>query len=237
MAGGSGSSLPARDLLDVRLSAAFESDGCPFCAVRARSERAMLDTIISERVLDIPFREALERREGFCRRHLRELIVADRASTGGMLGSSILYGAMLHRRMELVRGAAAAKGRSRTARTRLARQRPPCIACGQGASAVETALGRAVERAKEPAWAAAIGEAAMCVDDVLAFIDAAGDAPAAAPVLRRQIERLTDLEHRLAGFIDHSAYDRRHGMTDLERTAGNDAADTLGGTDREPRPR
>lgn len=95
--------LPARDLLDVRLSAAFAAGGCPICGVRARSERGIIDSILSERVLDVPFREGLERREGFCQRHLRELIVADRAGSGTILGSSILYGAMLARRLDLIR--------------------------------------------------------------------------------------------------------------------------------------
>ncbi len=112
MAPDSASGLPAKDLVDVRLSDAFGTGGCPICAVRARSERAMLDTIIAERVLDIPFRESLERTQGFCRRHVAELVLADRRGPGGILGSSILYGAMLDRRLEPLRGALGRRGRS-----------------------------------------------------------------------------------------------------------------------------
>ena len=140
--------------VDVRLSEAISTcgcrhrGGCPICAVRARSERAMLDTIIAERVLDIPFRESLERTQGFCRRHVAELVLADRRGPGGILGSSILYGAMLDRRLEALRGALG-RGAARCGRGwRAARKRPPCLACNQGASAVETALGRLVERAR-----------------------------------------------------------------------------------------
>ena len=63
------SDLPARDIVDVRLSAAIADGGCPVCVVRARSERAMMDSIIAQHVLDIGFRGELERTQGFCRRH------------------------------------------------------------------------------------------------------------------------------------------------------------------------
>jgi len=58
--------------------------GCPVCAVRARSERATLDAIINERVLDIAFRAELERTQGLCRRHVAELLPTDRRETGGI---------------------------------------------------------------------------------------------------------------------------------------------------------
>ena len=96
--------LPARDLVDVRLSAAIGEGGCAVCGVRARSERGTLDAIIAERVLDIGFREGLERDHAFCRRHARELIEADRRAAG-ILGSSILYGAMITRRVTALRAA------------------------------------------------------------------------------------------------------------------------------------
>ena len=76
--------LPARDLVDVRLAAAIGLGGCAICAVRARSERATLDAIIAERVLDIGFREGLERDHGFCRRHSAELLEANRQASGSL---------------------------------------------------------------------------------------------------------------------------------------------------------
>ena len=91
-----GGKLPARDLVDVRLSAAIAEGGCPVCGVRSRGEQGTLDAIIAERVLDLGFREGLEREHGFCRRHAAALIVADRRAAG-ILGSSILYGAMITR--------------------------------------------------------------------------------------------------------------------------------------------
>jgi Family of unknown function (DUF6062) len=233
-----GSELPARDIVDVRLSAAIAGGGCPICAVRARSERAMMDSIIAQHVLDIGFREELERSQGFCRRHTRELILADRRGPGGTLGSSILYGAMIERRLEVIRGALGARGRSLRVRLKLARRRPPCVACVQGQGAVETALGRSAERSSDPDWADALATAAFCLDDFLELWAVAGDDAAFRPVAERQVARMRDLRHRLDGFVDHSSHDRRHLLTDLEAAATDEAADLLGGRrpDKDPPP-
>ena len=189
----------------------------------------MLDSILAEHVLDITFRGELERSKGFCRRHLREMIDADRGETGGILGSSILYAAMLERRLVPLRGVVGARGRGLRTRLAAARKRPPCVACGQGASAVETALGRLVERAADPAWADVTADAPFCLDDLVLLWSAAGDAPSFAPVAARQLARVEEVRVRLEGFIDHSAHDRRHLLTDPERIAARDAAVLLGG--------
>ncbi len=223
-------SLPARDIVDVRLSAAIDDGGCPICVVRARSEAAMLDSIIAEHVLDIPFRGELERTKSFCRRHLRELVLADRRGSGGILGSSILYGAMLERRLQGLREAVGARGRKQRSMLTAARKRPPCIACAQGEVGVTTALGRLAQRADDPAWADATAEAPFCLDDLVALWQEAGDAPAFVPVAQRQLARLEALHAQLEGFVDHSAHDRRDRLTDPERHAADAAALVLGGT-------
>ena len=225
-----GPELPARDIVDVRLSAAIREGGCPVCVVRARSERAMMDSIIAQHVLDIGFRKELERTQAFCRRHLRELILADRRGPGGTLGSSILYGAMIERRLDVIRDAVGAKGRWLRVRLRLARRRPPCMACAQGQTAAETAFARMAERSDDPAWATALGVAAFCLDDFLELWALAGDGAAFRPVAEQQVARMRDLHHRLDGFVDHSSHDRRHLMTDHEATATDEAARLLGGS-------
>ncbi len=219
---------PASDLVDVRLLDAIDLGGCAICAVRARSERATLDGIIAERVLDLGFRAGLERDHAFCRRHVAELIEADRRASG-ILGSSILYGAMLERRLAALRDAVGRRGRSRRSRLEAARRRPPCLVCSQGATAVETALGRLAERAADPAWAAVIGGIPFCLDDLGALVAAAGDGPAFEPILEAQLARLDDLHRRLEGYAHNSAQDRRHLVTDGERAAAQEAAKLLGG--------
>ena len=220
--------LPARDIVDVRLAAAIKLGGCAICAVRARSERATLDAIIAERVLDIGFREGLEREHGFCRRHSAELLEANR-QTSGSLGSSILFGAIIERRVAALREALRARGRSRRQRLAEAGRRPPCIACSQGASGVDVAIGRLVVRSADPAWASAMLEIPFCLDDFTALLAAAGDEAAMAPIAEQHLTRLENLRRRLDGFVDHSAQDRRHLLMDEERAAADEAARLLGG--------
>jgi len=220
--------LPARDIVDVRLAAAIKLGGCAICAVRARSERATLDAIIAERVLDIGFREGLEREHGFCRRHSAELLEANRQASGS-LGASILFGAIIERRVTSLRESLRARGRSRRQRLAEAGRRPPCIACSQGASAVEIALGRLVGRSADPAWAAATLAIPFCLDDLTSLLRAAGDEAAFAPIAEHHLARLEELRGRLDGFVDHSAQDRRHLLTDDERAAADEAARLLGG--------
>lgn len=220
--------LPSRDLVDVRLAAAIKLGGCALCKVRARSERATLDAIIAERVLDIGFREGLERDHGFCRRHSAALLEADRRASG-ILGSSILFGAIVERRAAALRAALAGRGRSRRQRLATARRRPPCPACDQGVSAVEIALARLVERSADPAWAAVLLEIPFCLDDLGALLSAAGDSPAFDAVAERRLARLEDLRARLDGYAHHSAQDRRHLLTDDERAAADEAARLLAG--------
>ena len=223
--------LPARDLVDVRLAAAVEAGGCPVCGVRSRAEWATLEAILAERVLDIGFRTGLERDHAFCRRHVAALIDVDRRRSG-ILGSSILFGAIIDRRLRLVRDAAGVRGRARRNRLATAARRPPCQVCDQGSIAVETAIKRLVDRSVDADWAEAASAAEFCIDDLIALAATAGDEPAFAPVLERQIERFADVTSRLDAYADHSAQDRRHLMTDDEARAADEAARALGGTDR-----
>lgn len=220
--------LPARDLVDVRLAAAIQLGGCAICAVRARSERATLDAIIAERVLDIGFREGLERDHGFCRRHSAELLEANRQASGS-LGASILFGAIIERRLAALRDAIGARGRSRRQRFAAAARRPTCIACSQGASGVEVALGRLVVRSADPAWAGAMVEIPFCLDDYTDLLAAAGDEATFVPIAEHHLARLEALRRRLDDFVDHSAQDRRHLLTDDERAAADEAARLLAG--------
>jgi hypothetical protein len=222
------SKLPARDIVDVRLSDAMAGGGCPICGVRARSEQATLDAIIAERVLDLGFRAGLEREHAFCRRHAGELIEADRRAAG-ILGSSILYGAMLERRLAVLRDAISSRGRTRRSRLGQAARRPPCLVCSQGATMAATAMARLVQRADDPAWAAATSDAACCLDDLAALLAAAGDVPAFQPIAEAQLATLETLRARLEGYAYHSAQDRRHLLTDDERSAADEAARRLRG--------
>jgi len=219
----------AADIVDVRLLEALKLGHCPICTVRARSEKATMDAIINERVLDIGFRADLERKGGFCRRHVAELVPTDRRVTGGILGSSMLLSAVIDRRIDLVRDGVGSRGRRIRVGLKLARTRPPCVACTQGETAVRTAVGRFAGRSLDPAWADTLGEAAFCLDDFLLLWDRAGSRREFEPVARRQLARFDDLRRRLDGYAHHSSHDRIQLMTDEERSAADDATRILGG--------
>jgi hypothetical protein len=219
----------ATDIVDVRLLEAMRGRGCPVCAVRARSEKAIMDSIINERVLDIGFREDLERGQGFCRRHVAELVPTDRRETGGILGSSLLLSAVIDRRLADLRDGIGQHGRRLRGRLSAASRRPPCIACTQGASAVETALARMADRAPDPGWTVALSDAPFCLDDFIELWAATRGDAAFEPVARRQIARFEALRVRLEGFAHHSSHDRHQLMTDQERTAADEATRVLGG--------
>ena len=219
----------SRDIVDMRLLEAMAKGGCPVCAVRARSERATMDAIINERVLDLGFRAELERTYGFCRRHVAELVTTDRRETGGILGSSLLLSAVIDRRLGELQDGVGQRGRRLRSRLSAARKRPPCIACTQGATAVETALSRLAERVDDPTWVGPITDAPFCLDDLIDLWAVAGGSPAFDPVIRKQLERFMALRARLEGFAHHSSHDRRHLMTDTEKTAADEATRALGG--------
>jgi hypothetical protein len=222
------SPLPQRDLVDVRLVAAIDTGGCVLCAVRTRSEAAEIDSILAERVQDLGFRAGLEVDQAFCRRHVRALLATDR-QTSGILSSSILFRSILDRRLERLRHALAARGRTRRRRLEVFAQRPTCPACGQGAAAVEVAMARLVHRSADPAWAAVIGEIPFCLDDLGQLIGVAADSAPFRPVVERQLARLGELAARLEGYAHNSAQDRRQLLTDEQRTAADDASRLLGG--------
>ncbi len=232
MSDGALDGLPAEDIVDVRLIEAMRTPGCPVCAVRARSERATLDAIINERVLDIGFRAELERKHGFCRRHVAALVETDRRETGGILGSSILLGAVVDRRTGDLAAVIGSSGRTVRSRIRAARRRPPCLACSQGATGVETAISRLAERSREAAWVAVLRGSAFCLDDFLALWETAASERGFEPVAESQLARFADLRRRLDGYAYHSSHDRRHLLTDEERTAADEATDALGGDRR-----
>ena len=213
----------------MRLLEAMRSDGCPVCAVRARSERGTLDTIVNERVLDLGFRADLERSLGFCRRHVAELVPTDRRETGGILGSSLLLSAVIDRRIEDLGAAVGSRGRQVRGRLKDARHRPPCIVCSHGATAVETAFVRLAERSRDTAWAAALARSSFCLDDFLGLWSSAGTEATFEPVARAQLARFEDLSERLERYAHHSSQDRRHLMTDDERRAADEATRALGG--------
>ena len=222
--------LPVHDIADGRLAEAFGLPGCPICRYATRSAARFIDAMLDESVNDRGFRAQLDGARGFCRRHSREILVANRRHSGGTLAAAILFAAIARVRNRELDGISAERGRSRSQRIAHARHAPACPICAQAASAETTAAGRLVDLAREPAWAEAMGAAALCVDHLLILMSRGGSSVEWRAVEAAQIARIERLRERLDGFAHHSSQDRRQLMTDEERTSADEAATLLGGT-------
>jgi hypothetical protein len=226
--------LRVRSGADINLADAFDAPGCPLCRERARTEAAYLESILSESVNDVAFREGLDAARGFCGRHARAFLDADRARAGS-LGAAILLRATLVARLRDVVAVAGARGWSRARKAGEARLAPACPACRRVAVADERSVETVVRLAADEAWAAAAAEAPFCLDHLLALMAIRPVPTGWTAVEARQVARLEALRDRLERFAHASAHDRRHLQTDDQRAAVDEAADVLHGRVSDPR--
>jgi hypothetical protein len=222
--------LPVHDIADSRLANAFGLAGCPVCHYATRSARRFIDAMLDESVNDRGFRAELDAARGFCRRHSREVLAANRRHSGGTLAAAILYAAIARIRKRELDAIAGERGRSRSQRLAQARHAPACPVCAQVEVAEATAAARLLELAPQAAWAEAMGRAPICLDHLLTLMSRGGGSVPWRSVEAAQIARIERLRERLDGFAHHSSQDRRHLMTDDERTSADEAATLLGGT-------
>jgi hypothetical protein len=213
---------------DIHLADAFEAPGCPLCRERRRTEQNHLESILSESVNDIGFRQGLDAARGFCGPHARAMLDADRARAGS-LGASILLRATLVARLRDVEVAAGAKGWTRTRRMADALRPPACPVCDRVATADGHSVETVVRLAEDGAWGEAVASAPFCLDHLLALMDRRPVPAWWPPIEGRQVDRLRALRDRLERFAHASAHDRRHLQTDEQRASVDEAADLLAG--------
>ena len=218
--------LPATTVSDVHLADAFAGPGCPLCAEVARADTQWLESILSESVNDIPFRQAFDAARGFCRRHARETLDADRRRSGS-LGAAILLRASLAARLRDLEAAHAAGGRTRARRVEAAARPPACPGCAREAATDAWLASAVVRLAADPAWAEAAGRAPFCLDHLVALVGERGGSPGWVAAEARQLERLRGLRDLLDGYAHTSSYDRRHLQSDEQRAAVDATADLL----------
>ena len=166
--------LPARSAADVHLADAFALPGCPVCGEIARAGDGWLESLLAESVNDVPFRQALDAARGFCARHARAVLVADRRRAGS-LGAAILLRATLVARLREVEAAHAASGRTRARRAEEAARRPACPACARAAENEAWLLTAVVRLAADPAWSEAAGTAPFCLGHLVGLMRERGD--------------------------------------------------------------
>jgi hypothetical protein len=221
--------LRVRSGADINLADAFGLPGCPLCRERRRTEAAYLESILSESVNDLPFRQSFDEARGFCARHARAVLDADRARAGS-LGASILLRATLVARLRDVEAATTARGWARSRRVAEARRPPACPACERVATADARSVETVVRLAIDDAWAEAAAAAPLCLAHLLALMGVRPLPPTWAAVEARQVARLEALRDRLGAYAHASAHDRRHLQTDDQRASVDEAADVIGGS-------
>jgi hypothetical protein len=222
--------LPARSLADVKLAQLLEGAGCPLCRQAERSAAAYIHAFLYESVAETRFRAELDRSRGFCRAHSHQVLAANRAGSGGTLGASILFAAILTirgRELEVITGS---RGRDRHKRAAEASRPPACPVCGTVDTVVATAIDGFHAQAAVDVWRDALVRAPFCLDHLVALIAHRPASEAWDGIERAQAARVGDIRDRLARFAKHSSHDRRHHLTEEERRAADDAAALLGGT-------
>jgi len=222
--------LPARSLADVKLAELFDGSGCPLCLQRSRSAAGYIRAFLYESVVDVGFRQELDRTRGLCRPHTRQTLAVNRAESGGTLGASILFGAVLAIRARELDAVLAAGPRTRQKRAIEADKAPACPVCRVEAESVATAIRSIHDLVADEAWAEATANGPFCIDHLVALIGRRLPGAAWDAIERRQAARVQDIRDRLERFAKHSSHDRRHYLTDDERRAADDAAAFLGGS-------
>ena len=227
--------LPARDLADVALARLFEARDtveCPLCRRERELSARFLESIGDESVLDVRFRGELDAARGFCHRHVHELLLANRRTTGS-LSSAILYEAMLRvRRRELDAARASRWSRGRQLDAALAP--PACPMCARVEEAVTASIGSLIRLSAQPEWSAVLAEAPFCLDHLTRLMREPNRPGAWDAIEDRQTERLQRLADRLGSFIHHSSEDRGGLLTEDERAAVDEAGRFLGGSRPSP---
>jgi hypothetical protein len=156
--------------------------------------------------------------------------------SGGMLGSAILFGAIMRIRERELRAVHDARSLSRGRRAQEAVRAPTCLVCTE-ASAVDAASVTSLLRlATEPEWAVAVGEAELCLEHLSSLMAAPKRPPAWPDVEDRQLARIEALRGLVDEFAHNSSHDRQHLTTPAQVAAPGQAAAFLGGP-TEPRSR
>jgi Family of unknown function (DUF6062) len=228
--GSPGSDLPARSISDVKLAELLDGSGCPLCLGAARSAAANIHAFLYESVVDVRFRAELDRSRGFCQAHARQVLEANRSGSGGALGASILFGAVLAIRAREVEALIGGRGRDRQKRAADAARPAACPVCRVSADAVAGAAEGFHRLGSDEAWRDALARAPFCLDHLVLVLARRPAGPGWEAIEGAQSARIADVRARLERFAKHSSHDRRHHMTDEERRAPDDAAAMLGGS-------
>lgn len=229
-----GGSLPARDFEEIRLAEALERGRCPICDARQEASWAALRGLAREGATDRGLRDRMDKGLGFCQPHSLGLSKMELLQTSSQLATAVLLDAVLRRRISSLKKLAGA-GADAQGRGLQELAEPRCPVCERIAEASRSTVTRLLGLAADPAWAAGLAHAEICLDDLYALWTAALAGPREtqalwATILAGQLRRLEALQKTLADYAHNSTSDRRHLITPEQHAAGAAAIRLFGGT-------
>jgi hypothetical protein len=224
---------PAPD--DPQLAALLAQPGCAVCSRVADGTRRYIQGFLYESVNDVEFRRELDAARGFCGVHIGSITLVDRGQSGGMLGPSILFEAIVRVREAELAAVVGASDWTRRRRSRDAVRPPGCPACRQARAMTTVTLRTLVRCAADPGWSAAMAVAEFCLEHLAGLMAVPGSPAGWAVVERGQLARIAAIRRQVRDFADHSSHHRRHLVTAEERAAVDAAAEFLGAAPRRAR--
>jgi hypothetical protein len=225
--------LPARDFEEIRLAEALERGRCPVCDARQEAGFAALRGLAREGATDRGLRSQMDKGLGFCQAHSVGLSRMELLQTSSQLATAVLLDAVLRRRLTALEKLAGSDAGAQL-RGLEAIADPKCPVCARIAEASRGAVERLLKLVVDPAWAAALGAAEICFDDLNALWTKAAAAREVqqrwAPIAAIQLRRLESLQKTLAEYAHNSTADRRRLITPEQQEAGAAAIRFFGGT-------
>lgn len=226
--------LPARDFEEIRLAEALERGRCPICDARQEATHAALRGLAREGATDRGLRKSMDDGIGFCQPHSVGLSKMELLQTSSQLATAVLLEAILKRRLATLKklsgsdGAGQGRGIAEISPAR-------CPVCGRAAEASQTAVTRLLSLSADTAWASALANGEICLQDFFSLWAAA--AAGSRDVQTRwngiaaaQLAHLEDLRSTLAEYAHNSTSDRRHLITKEQHEAGAAAIRLFGGS-------
>ena len=222
-----------QDRFYFKLFDRLDKPGCPVCGIVIDDSRAYLDSVLYERVTDVPTREGLRESFGLCNPHtwlLRDLP----ASSAPDLGFAIIARDLLNRFKRMAAETGPRPRRSFGAWFTRARsrglKRTPCPACVHAARSESVHLQQLLDLLGETAFSEKYSRSAgICLPH---FLIAGEDHPDHAhfPQLReQQIRNAGSLHDTLDRFTENHDHRAKDEITPAEARAWTDAMEFLSG--------
>ncbi len=227
---------PRQDRFYFKLFDRLDGPGCPICGIVVDDSRAYLDSVLCERVTDVPTREGLRESFGLCNPHtwmLRDLP----ASSAPDLGFAIIARDLLNRFRDTA--GAPAVTRWRALRGRLARagsglrtrlKRTVCPACVVAGRSESVHLRQLLDLLGDEAFSAKYrASSGICIPHFLVAEETHAAHPHFAALRELQIRAAQSLHDTLDRFTEKHDHRAREEITAAEARAWIDAMEFLGG--------